>query len=119
MRTPSLPPTFAKFKVPYSFNKLDLRDYLFNVYGVRALSVRSFIKYMPVRQDKPDQLRPKPRRWFRPRGKKYMTVEMDKPFVWPSPPTDFEMYVWIQFIVARRRWVLRSAGSFEERFCAF
>lgn len=36
---------------------------------------------MPVR-DTREQLR----HWFRPESKKYMTVEMDQPFVWPEIP---------------------------------
>jgi large subunit ribosomal protein L23 len=36
---------------------------------------------MPVRDT-----REQPRHWFRPESKKYMTVEMDLPFVWPKIP---------------------------------
>ena len=27
-------------------------------------------------------------RWHRPRSKKYMTVELERPFVWPEEPED-------------------------------
>jgi large subunit ribosomal protein L23 len=36
---------------------------------------------MPVRDT-----REQPRHWFRPESKKYMTVEMEEPFVWPEIP---------------------------------
>jgi large subunit ribosomal protein L23 len=72
-----------------NLNKLDIRDYLFHAYGVRVISVRSYVQQMPVRQDKPGAIRPQQRRWFRPRAFKKMTIEMDKPFVWPDEPDDF------------------------------
>lgn len=31
-----------------------------------------------------------PRHWFRPENEKYMTVEMEKPFVWPEDPESWE-----------------------------
>lgn len=31
-----------------------------------------------------------PRHWFRPESEKYMTVEMEKPFVWPEDPESWE-----------------------------
>lgn len=40
---------------------------------------------MPVRDT-----REQPRHWFRPDSKKYMTVEMEQPFVWPTAPESFE-----------------------------
>ncbi|EHL00218.1 Ribosomal proteins S24e, L23 and L15e [Glarea lozoyensis ATCC 20868] len=89
IRNPKLPPTFAAFIVPLNFNKLDLRDYLWNGYGVSVRGVRSFIQMQKVRQDKPNAKRPAPRRWFRPRSIKKMMVEMDKPFAWPQEPEDF------------------------------
>jgi len=87
LRTPNLPPTFAKFIVPLTFNKLDLRDYLFHAYGVTVLRVRSYVEQQRV-QSKGKAAR----RWYRPRAIKKMTVEMDKPFVWPEEPTDFSAY---------------------------
>ncbi|KAF2401234.1 hypothetical protein EJ06DRAFT_521094 [Trichodelitschia bisporula] len=83
-KTPNLPPTFAKFIVPLNFNKLDLRDYLFHAYGVRALAVRSYVQQQKVRMKDSAM-----NRWYRPRSKKTMTVEMDKPFYWPDDPEDF------------------------------
>ena len=93
LRTPALPPTFATFIVPLNLNKLDLRDYLWNVYDIRVNSVRSYIQLQKMRQDKPGAKRPSPRRWHRPRSIKRMTVEMEQPFLWPEEPKDFSAYV--------------------------
>ncbi|MCJ1472422.1 hypothetical protein MMC13_001070 [Lambiella insularis] len=102
LRTPHLPPTMASFLVPLNLNKLDLKDYLYHVYNVPVLSVRSFIQQQRVRQDKPDAKLPKSRRWYRPRSVKKMTVEMGVadlgegatggPFVWPEEEKDLEAW---------------------------
>ncbi|KAH6615043.1 mitochondrial ribosomal protein subunit L23 [Boeremia exigua] len=83
VRTHGLSPYHARFFVPLDFSKYDLRDYLYHAYNVRCFNIRSYVKQMPVR-DAPDQ----PRHWFRPESKKYMTVEMEQPFVWPALPED-------------------------------
>ena len=81
MRTPKLSPYHARFLVPLDFSKYDLRDYLYHAYNVRCFNIRSYVKQMPVRDT-----REQPRHWFRPESKKYMTVEMEQPFVWPEVP---------------------------------
>lgn len=92
IRTPFLPPRYASFYVPLNFNKLDMRDYLKNLYGVDVLSVRSFVE-----QQKITRLRPMNKfgygKWRRPISKKKMTVEMKQPFVWPEAPKDMTPYV--------------------------
>lgn len=93
LRTPFLPPTFAKFLVPLHFNKLDLRDYLWHAYGVRCTNIRSFVQQQKMRQDDHSRKRPMPRRWYRGPAIKKMTVEMDKPFMWPEEPEDWTEYV--------------------------
>jgi large subunit ribosomal protein L23 len=75
---------FAKFLVPLWFNKLDLRDYLFHGYNVRAFNIRSHILQRPA-----DLLYKTPhgrwiRKWHRVQSLKFMIIEMDKPFVWPQ-----------------------------------
>lgn len=73
-------PYQAKFIVPKSFNKLDLRDYLFNIYGLRALNITTQLlhgKYMRVS--------PYAGRFRGPQIKK-MTIEMEDPFIWPNEP---------------------------------
>ncbi|KAF1816786.1 hypothetical protein P152DRAFT_453407 [Eremomyces bilateralis CBS 781.70] len=89
LKTPQHPPSFAKFLVPLTWNKLDLRDYLWNVYGVHAVRVRVYVQLQRVRMDKPREKYPAARRWFRPQSKKFMTIEMDEPFYWPPDPEDF------------------------------
>lgn len=92
IRTPFLPPRYASFYVPLHFNKLDIRDYLQRLYGVKVLSVRSFVEQQKVTRMRKDgkhgygRLR-------RPQAKKKMTVEMKEPFVWPEPPKDMAPYV--------------------------
>jgi large subunit ribosomal protein L23 len=70
--------------VPLKLNKLDMRDYMWNCYGINCRGVRSYIQIQKLRQDKPKEKRPKPRKWFRPRSIKKMLIEMDRPFVWPQ-----------------------------------
>ncbi|KAK7528705.1 mitochondrial 54S ribosomal protein uL23m [Phyllosticta citriasiana] len=89
VRTPFLPPNYAKFLVPLHFNKLDMRDYLWHVYGIETVgSIRSFVQQQPLRMDKPGATLPRQRHWYRERSIKKMTVEMDKPFIWPEKPED-------------------------------
>ena len=83
--------------MPLNLNKLDLRDYLWNVYDIRVNSVRSYIQLQKMRQDKPGAKRPSPRKWYRPRSIKRMTVEMEQPFVWPEEPKDLDAYVYSPF----------------------
>jgi hypothetical protein len=75
-------------------NKLDFRDFLFHGYGVRAFNVRTFIKQRPVevaysfpllkgKSSKPQ--------WHRRRAIKFMTIEMDEPFVWPEMPHEEQL----------------------------
>lgn len=100
LRTPEQPPTFASFIVPLNINKLDLRDYLFHAYGVRVRGVRSYIQQQKIRQDKPGAIRIAPRKWYRPRSIKKMLVEMEKPFVWPEEPENYDQYVYLAVYLA-------------------
>jgi large subunit ribosomal protein L23 len=85
---PNLSPYHARFLVPLDIGKLDLRDYLFHAYNIRAVNIRSYVEQQKVCVS--DDAQGRYRRWHRPRAKKYMTVEMDRPFVWPEEPTDWE-----------------------------
>lgn len=96
-RTNARGPRYATFSVPLWFNKFDMRDYLYHVYQVRVFGVRSYVEQQRVAQGRPAYVnsggdgdpRPQPRRWHRPKSKKRMTVELERPFVWPEPPKDF------------------------------
>lgn len=83
VRAPGLSPYHARFLVPLDFSKYDLRDYLYHAYNVKCFNVRSYVKQMPIRDTTAQ-----PRHWFRDDSKKYMTVEMEQPFVWPELPED-------------------------------
>ncbi|OTB08128.1 hypothetical protein M426DRAFT_317229 [Hypoxylon sp. CI-4A] len=76
------PPNFASFRVPLTFNKLDIRDYLLNAYNVPVLGVRSQLTQRRPRRSKMHH------RIYRPPPVKTMTVELHKPFSWPTPPED-------------------------------
>ncbi|RYP77737.1 hypothetical protein DL770_007021 [Monosporascus sp. CRB-9-2] len=76
------PPNFATFKVPRTFNKMDLRDYLLHAYEVATLGVRSQLRQQRPRRSKVHG------RIYRPPPIKTMTVELAKPFVWPARPED-------------------------------
>lgn len=81
LRKEHLPPNEACFQVPLRWNKFDLRDYLWNLYGVEVRKVRSYVKELPLAQ------RPGlPNSWYRPQSKKIMTVELAQPFQWPEVP---------------------------------
>ncbi|KAF1349120.1 hypothetical protein BDV97DRAFT_355057 [Delphinella strobiligena] len=94
LRSKRLPPTFARFVVPLSMNKLDMRDYLYHAYDIRTISIRSFVEQQPVTQGKPGSIKPALKRWFRPRAIKKMTVEMEQPFVWPEEPKGDDLKPW-------------------------
>ncbi|KAF2496268.1 hypothetical protein BU16DRAFT_485826 [Lophium mytilinum] len=90
MKSEHLPATHAKFRVPLTFSKLDLRDYLYHAYGLRTDKIRSYVQQQRVQHDRPDATMPQQNKWFRPKAIKHMTVEMDKPFLWPEDPDNWE-----------------------------
>ncbi|GAP90448.1 putative ribosomal protein L23 [Rosellinia necatrix] len=78
------PPNFATFKVPLTFNKFDLRDYLLHLYKTPVLAVRSQLRQQRIRKSKTHG------RIYRPPPIKTMTVQLKEPFVWPSVPEDLK-----------------------------
>jgi len=84
LRTPQRPPQFATFQVPLRFTKLDIRDYLWNLYNVEVTSVRSQVRLSPLTQ------RPLGKQIYRPVSKKFMMVELVNPFHWPTVPSNLE-----------------------------
>jgi large subunit ribosomal protein L23 len=89
IKEPSLPPIFAKFRVPLWFNKLDLRDFLFHCYNVRAFNIRSNVVQRPIEQFE-DYKGTTRKRWHRRQALKFMIIEMDKPFIWPEVEKDWD-----------------------------
>lgn len=81
-------PYQAKFIVPKSFNKLDLRDYLFHVYGLRAMNVTTQLLH-----GKYTRVNIASSRFRGPQIKK-MTIDMAEPFIWPEEPKKDENSAW-------------------------
>ncbi|KKY38584.1 putative ribosomal protein l23 [Diaporthe ampelina] len=85
----------ATFNVPLSFNKLDFRDYLWNVYNVEVRSVRSFVNQMRPRQRQYGNSQGG--KWYRPRSQKMMIADLARPFVWPEAPDDLSPWDKLMF----------------------
>lgn len=81
-------PYQAKFIVPKSFNKLDLRDYLFHVYGLRAMNITTQLLH-----GKYTRVNIASSRFRGPQIKK-MTIDMAEPFIWPEEPKKEENSAW-------------------------
>ncbi|EED23275.1 mitochondrial ribosomal protein L23, putative [Talaromyces stipitatus ATCC 10500] len=96
VRTPFLPPRYATFYVPLEFNKLDMREYMKQVYNVDIISIRSFVEQQKVTREFRDG-RPGYGPIRRPKSKKKMTIEMTEPFVWPEVPKDLSPWQPDQF----------------------
>lgn len=73
-------PYQAKFLVPKKFNKMDLRDYLWHVYGLRALNITVQLLHGKFVRGPFDYSR------YREPQLKKMTVDMAEPFIWPEVP---------------------------------
>ncbi|KAI8629532.1 hypothetical protein F5Y19DRAFT_475518 [Xylariaceae sp. FL1651] len=89
------PPTFATFKVPLTFNKLDLRDYLLHAYRTPVVAVRSQLRQQRIKRSKIHG------RIYRPPPIKTMTVQLAQPFVWPRAPADLKP--WRSPVVVRAK----------------
>lgn len=90
---PNNPPTLATFRVPLTFNKFDMRDYLLHAYKVETAGVRSLVAQQAI--EKPE-FGGRKRKAHRPRSIKYMIVELVKPFVWPPLPEGDAAAAWKQ-----------------------
>lgn len=90
-------PYQAKFIVPKSFNKFDLRDYLWNLYGLRAFNITTQLLHSKYVRDGQSLAR------YRTGQIKKMTIEMLEPFVWPKEPEDKEPWN-IEFLTELRKY---------------
>ncbi|KAM5467518.1 mitochondrial 54S ribosomal protein YmL41 [Microsporum audouinii] len=101
IRTPFLPPRYASFWVPLTFNKLDMKDYMKRVYNVDVIKVRSYVEQQKVTRELP-----RGRQGVGPMrrlmAKKKMTIEMTEPFVWPHEPEDFSPWERDTFYEAKK-----------------
>lgn len=88
-RNERLEPYHAVFEVPLNFSKLDLRDYLFHLYGIELISIRSVVLPGVLRRKikKKAGLGATVRRgpMQRTKARKKMTVQLVKPFRFPRP----------------------------------
>lgn len=105
----------ASFIVPLHLNKLDLRDYLYHAYDIRVFRITSFIKQARVTQGNPKKYdaRPEPNRWFRSQATKNMTVEMDRPFVWPAEYDEEDLQNWHKDTFAKAQ---KAQEEFSEQY---
>lgn len=91
-RNERLEPYHAVFDVPLNFSKLDLRDYLWHLYRVKTISIRSSI--LPGVLKRKFKLPDMPRRvgpMRRTRARKKMIVQLAKPFRYPRKLTKGEL----------------------------
>lgn len=91
-RNPRLEPYHAVFEVPLNLSKLDLRDYLWHLYGVKTLSIQSQV--LPGRLRRLYKVRDLPARrgpMKRTRARKKMIVRLAKPFRYPRELTKGEL----------------------------
>ena len=112
-RNPKLEPYFAVFDVPLNLSKLDLRDYLWHLYGVKSLSIRSSI--LPGRLKRRDKVPNQPRRvgpMRRTQARKKMIVQLAEPFYYPPELTteqleEYAIFMWL-LILGSKRIVMNS-----------
>jgi hypothetical protein len=91
-RNTKLEPFHAVFDVPLNLSKLDLRDYLWHLYGVKSISIRSSVLpgILQRKYKVPDQARRiGPMR--RTKARKKMIVQLAKPFRYPRELTKGEL----------------------------
>lgn len=91
-------PYLARFIVPLTFNKLDIRDYLWHAYGVAVVSVGSMV--MGQGLEKKGSILMSARRTFRPAAKKMMICKLEEPFVWPARQVGDELpepFEWFRY----------------------
>lgn len=98
-------PYQAKFLVPRNFNKMDLRDYLWHLYGLRALNVTVQLLHAKFTRGWNDLAR------YRGPQFKKMTIDMAEPFVWPELPPDANSFSSITDDQREIIQVKNSAGS--------
>ncbi|KAI9297205.1 hypothetical protein K502DRAFT_288278 [Neoconidiobolus thromboides FSU 785] len=76
----SLPPNQVAFRVPLKTSKLDIRDYLYNLYQVKAVDVRTMIYQGTMTRNRAT------RRRTRNASTKKAIVTLENEFQYPEPP---------------------------------
>ncbi|BFZ59703.1 mitochondrial 54S ribosomal protein YmL41 [Saitoella coloradoensis] len=95
IRSPKIRPDQAAFRVPLNVNKFDVRDYLWNIYGLRTYAVKSMIyvgKIYRAKAFNPTKGRWQALDWRRHSSQKKVIVDMDRPFVYPAAPDNLSPY---------------------------
>ena len=97
-RNEKLEPYLAVFRVPLNLSKLDLRDYLWNLYGVEILSVRSAVYMGKLKRQRKKRVGEHSVMFGpvkRTKATKKMIVQLAKPFRFPRlmNDEDKEQYV--------------------------
>lgn len=90
-----LPANQAMFHVPLNTNKFDVRDYLYNLYGLVTTSVKVMIQQAELQRGTTNQRRQnlhfkKTLPMTRPQSSKRVIVTMDSPFIYPAAPKTYE-----------------------------
>jgi ribosomal protein L23 len=122
-RNPKLEPYHAVFEVPLNLSKLDLRDYLWHLYNVKTLSIRSSVLPGVLRRkykvpDQPQRIGP----MTRTKQRKKMIVQLAKPFQYPPELNDKELEEYLPhctwLIIDSRRYGMTELinGEIEDLF---
>jgi large subunit ribosomal protein L23 len=101
LRKKNQPPNEATFNVPLRFTKFDLRDYLWNLYNVEVKKVRSYVQQQPLARRNNFS-----NSYYRPQSKKFMIVDLVKPFQWPEVPENKDP--WYNDLWEQRREALQE-----------
>lgn len=105
----SLPPNQAMFHVPLNTNKFDVRDYLYNLYGLVTTNVKVMIQQAELQRGTTAQRNrglhmQKKLPMTRPASSKRVIVTMTSPFKYPDPPShDPAVDPWNQDIQAKMK----------------
>jgi ribosomal protein L23 len=75
-----LPPNQVAFKVPIHLSKLDIQDYLTNIYKVKPVDVRTMLYQGKIKREPGTNSR------YRDASYKKAIVTLDHEFVYPEPP---------------------------------
>lgn len=121
-----LPPNQAMFHVPLHTNKFDVRDYLYNLYGLRTTNVKIMIQQGELQRGTAYQRKQETRTkgqlpMIRPAASKRAIVTMDQPFKYPDPPKgDAELEPWgskVEKIMQKR--IIRSRRGTKRELTPF
>jgi ribosomal protein L23 len=84
-RNVKMEPNYAVFEVPLNLSKLDLRDYLWHIYGVKTISIRSSVLPGILRRKyKMENVNRRIGPVVRTKARKKMIVQLAKPFRYPA-----------------------------------